>query len=65
MKTINASKNSSVNSVILFLASFGISYSLVSEFAFGRPKRELVAIMICLLVASFASKKREKAENKK
>ncbi len=65
MKTVNTSKISSVNSVMLFLASFGISYSLVSEFAFERPKRELLAIMICLLVASFASKKRENAENKK
>ncbi|SHI36136.1 hypothetical protein [Flavobacterium terrae] len=65
MKTINTSKISSVNSIMLFLASFGISYSLVSEFAFERPNRELLVIIICLLAGSFASKKREKAENNK
>jgi hypothetical protein len=62
MKTINTLTLTSVNSVLLFLASFGISYALVSEIFFGNPKREFLGIMICLLVAGIASKMRKQAE---
>jgi len=63
MKSVNTSSLSSVNSVMLFLASFGISYSLVSEFIYGHSKREFLGFMICLLAVSIASRKRQQAEN--
>lgn len=62
MKTSHINKNTSVSSLLIFLASFGISFSLVNEFVFDKPKSELLVIMICLLVAGFASKKRNQSK---
>lgn len=61
MKSTSINKKTSINSLLIFLASLGISFSLVNEFVFDRPKRELLVIMICLLVAGFTSKKRQQA----
>lgn len=63
MKTANTSKLTAVSSIMIFLASFGISYSLVSEFFFEQPKREFLGIMVCLLVAGIASRMRKRAES--
>ena len=62
MKTTNTSKLTSVHSVMIFVASLGISYALVSEFFFERPKRELLLVMIGTLVAGIASRKRQQTE---
>ncbi|WP_313804735.1 hypothetical protein [Flavobacterium sp.] len=62
MKTSTNKKSTPVNSLLIFLASFGIGFALINEFVFDRPKRALLAIMICLLVVGIASKKRQQAE---
>ncbi|MGX7668807.1 hypothetical protein [Flavobacterium pedocola] len=62
MKTTNPKKTTPANSLLIFMTFMGIAFSLVSEFVFDRPRRALLAIMICLLVVGVASKKREQTE---
>lgn len=57
----NTIKNAS--SLLIVMSIIGIVTFLVSEFVFDRPKRELLIIMGCLLVAGIASRKRQQAEN--
>jgi len=47
---------------MFFVASSGISYALVSEFLFESPKRELLLVIIGMLVAGIASRKRQQTE---
>ncbi|WP_394775177.1 hypothetical protein [Flavobacterium sp.] len=60
MKTIITSIKKIICNVLLFLTSLQITYSLVSHHLYGKPYPQFFIIIICLLVATFASVKREK-----
>lgn len=60
MKTITASVKKIICNVLLFLTSLQVTYSLVNHYVYGKPYPRLFIIIVCLLVATFASIKREK-----
>lgn len=46
--------------LMIFFSSVGIGYALISQFFYNKPKIEILAVMVCLLVAGIASRLREK-----
>lgn len=46
--------------LMIFFSSLGIGYALINQFIYDKPKTEILAVMICLLVAGIASRLREK-----
>ncbi|MNQ60949.1 hypothetical protein D3C85_752500 [compost metagenome] len=62
MKTIITSVKKIICNVLLFLTSLQLTYSVVNHHAYGTPYPHLfiIIIIICLLVATFASIKKEK-----
>jgi|GEM_PF-2724190 len=60
MKTIFTSIKKIICNVLLFLTSLQVTYSLVSHHLYGKPYPHLFIIIVCLLVAAFASIQRKK-----
>lgn len=60
MKTIITSIKKIICNVLLFLTSLQVTYSLVSHHLNGTPYPSFFIIIICLLVATFASVEKEK-----
>jgi hypothetical protein len=60
MKTIITSVKKGICNVLLFLTSLQVTYSLVNHHFYGKPYPHLFIIIVCLLVATFASMKKEK-----
>ncbi|MBF4486795.1 MULTISPECIES: hypothetical protein [unclassified Flavobacterium] len=60
MKTIITSIKRIICNVLLFLTTVQVTYSLVSHHLYGKPYPHLFIIIVCLLVATFASIQREK-----
>jgi predicted tellurium resistance membrane protein TerC len=60
MKTIITSVKKIICNVLLFLISLQLTYSVVNHHVYGTPYPHLFIIIVCLLVATFASIKKEK-----
>lgn len=63
MKTIITSVKKLVCNILLFLTSLQVTYSLVNHYYYGKPYPHLFIIIVCLLVATFASIKLKKYNN--
>ncbi|BFM42776.1 hypothetical protein CFS9_14170 [Flavobacterium sp. CFS9] len=55
--SISAKKG--ICNLVIFLTAVQISYSLVSHFIYGKPQSDSMVIVICVLLATFASSKKE------
>ncbi|WP_123773962.1 hypothetical protein [[Flexibacter] sp. ATCC 35103] len=64
MKTIITSVKRIICNVLLFLTSLQVTYSLVNHHLYGKPYPHLFIIIVCLLVATFASIKKEQYSKK-
>lgn len=63
MKTESTKKLSERNyfgPCMIFISSIGLSYSLVSQYIYDKPKAELLLMMSCLFVAGVFSVLRTK-----
>ncbi|MFV8347648.1 hypothetical protein [Flavobacterium sp. ZB4P13] len=63
MKTKTTSAKKIICDVLLFLTSVQVTYSLVNHYEYGKPYPHLFIIIGCLLIATFASLKREQYNN--
>ncbi|MBF4492611.1 hypothetical protein IR010_08655 [Flavobacterium sp. MR2016-29] len=60
MKTIITFVKKIICNLLLVLTSIQVTYSLVNHFFYSKPYPDFTIIIICLLVATYASVKREK-----
>ncbi|MCC9072587.1 hypothetical protein LNQ49_13455 [Flavobacterium sp. F-65] len=59
MKTNLTLVKKGICNLMLFLASIQVTYSLVSHFVYGKAELDFPVVVICLLVLTFASSKKE------
>jgi hypothetical protein len=63
MKTETTKKFSEgnyVGPIMIFISSIGLSYALVSQYVYDKPKSEMLLIMSCLFLAGVFSVLRTK-----
>ena len=64
MKTIITSIKRIICNILLFLTSLQVTYSLVNHHLYGKPYPHLFTIIVCLIVATLASRQKEKYSRK-
>jgi len=64
MKTIITSIKRIICNILLFLTSLQVTYSLVNHHLQGKPYPHLFTIIVCLIVATLASRQKEKYSRK-
>lgn len=59
MKTISTLVKIGICNLVLFLTAVQVTFSLVNPILYGQPKPDCLMIIVCLLVSTFASSKKE------
>ncbi|KFF15328.1 hypothetical protein [Flavobacterium hydatis] len=59
MKTNSTLVKKGICNLLIFLVSVQVTYSLVSHFVYGKTQPDYLELIICLLIATFASSKLE------
>ena len=59
MKNISTLAKRGICNLLIFLTAVQVSYSLVSHIFYGKPKPDIVVVILCLLISAFASSKKQ------
>lgn len=59
MKTNLILVKKTICNLVIFLVSVQVTYSLISHIVYGKPQPDYLVVVICLLIATLASSKKE------
>ncbi|WP_337967758.1 hypothetical protein [uncultured Flavobacterium sp.] len=59
MKNISTLAKRGVYNLLIFLTAVQVSYSLINHIFYGKPKPDIMVVIICLLISAFASSEKQ------